>query len=198
MSTTSKFKEYIAPVVVLTLLCLAVTAALAFTYKIANPIIEENALQNAIKTRKELLPEADSFTEAQVDLLKTDDGKTSVTEVFRADNGSGTVMTIDTSSFGGPLTMMIGLDAGGAITGIKVTEHSDTPGVGTKDQYPAYLDQYYGLTELNSDNVKKETVLTADGQPFAYISGASVSGTAIHKGVGLALKQFAKTEGGEG
>ena len=99
-------------------------------------------------------------------------------------------MTAQTKSFGGTLTMMVGLDADGAITGVEVTDSSDTPGVGSKDTQPDYLAQYDGLTALTAQDVKKETVTTQDGSAFEYITGASVSGTAIHKGVYVALEQY--------
>ena len=198
MTGSSKAKEFLAPVVVLTAICLVVSAALAFTYKVANPIIVENTAAAARTARAELLPEADDFTDltASTELVETDGGKVSVTETYAADNGAGYVFTVVTASFGGKLTMMVGVDADGAVTGIKVTDHSDTPGVGTKDQDPDYLAQYTGLAALNSpDSVKKENSVTSSGEPFAYISGASVSGTAIHKGVAAALAQFAKMGG---
>ena len=112
----------------------------------------------------------------------------SVTEVYKANNDTGYVMTCMTKSFGGDLTMMVGLDAAGAVTGVKVTDHADTPGVGTKDQDPEYLAQYISKTALSGEDVKKE----AD---FNFITGASVSGTAIHKGVYAALAQYAELGG---
>ena len=196
--TRSKTREFIAPVIVLTAICLIVSAALAFTYKIANPIIEKNTAEAAAKARTELLPEADAFTDLSdtASLYVSDDGKVSVSEAYKADNGTGYVMTVVTSSFGGKLTMMVGINSDGAVTGVKVTDHADTPGVGTKDQEPSYLAQYTGLSALTSpDTVKKEQVVTQSGEPFAYISGASVSGTAIHKGVAAALAQYAQLGG---
>ena len=77
---------------------------------------------------------------------------------------------------------------GGAITGVKVTDHADTPGVGTKDQDPEYLAQYIEKTSLGAEDVKKES-------GFNFITGASVSGTAIHKGVYAALAQYAQIGG---
>ena len=97
-------------------------------------------------------------------------------------------MTCMTKSFGGDLTMMVGLDAAGAVTGVKVTDHADTPGVGTKDQDPEYLAQYISKTALSGEDVKKEA-------GFNFITGASVSGTAIHKGVYAALAQYAELGG---
>lgn len=187
----TNFKEYIYPVIILTAIAFVVTALLAITNHISAPIIVANAEKTANETRKEVLPDGDSFTEATLSKeITSDDGKATVTAVYTADNGAGLVTTVVTTSFGGDLTMMVGIDKDGAITGVKVTDHSDTPGVGTKDQDPDYLAQYVGLTALTSTDVKKETSTTQSGSQFQYISGASVSGGAIHEGVYVSLEAF--------
>ena len=183
-------------------ICLVVSLALAFTYKIANPIIIENQNAVAVAARKEVLPDADDFTQDETVTAETGaksaDGKASVQEVFAANNGTGYVMTVNTTSFGGELTMMVGLDAEGAVTGVKVTVHADTPGVGTKNMEPSYLSQYSGISELTSaSDVKKESAELASGGSFAFISGASVTGQAIHSGVDAALSQYAAMGGAQ-
>ena len=196
----NKSKEsFAAPVVVLSAICLVVSLALAFTYKVANPIIIRNNEAVAVAARQQILPAADAFTLVEdMEPAASTDGKAAVKEVYAADNGTGYVMTVETTSFGGALTMMVGVDADGALTGVKVTEHADTPGVGTKNMDNAYLAQYSGLTALTSpDNIKKETADLASGGTFAFISGASVSGQAIHSGVEAALSQFAAMGGAQ-
>lgn len=183
-------KEYVYPVVILVVISVVTTALLAITNFVSSPIIAANQAASADATRKELLAEADSFSLVEGDYLTSSDRSAKVTEIYEADNGVGMVLTVVTKSFGGDLTMMVGMDAEGAVTGVKVTDNSDTPGVGSKDMQPDYLAQYDGLTTLTSENVKKETSVTSDGTAFEYITGASVSGTAIHKGVYLALDQF--------
>ena len=87
------------------------------------------------------------------------------------------------------LRLVVGISSDGSISGVSVTSSSDTPGVGSKDADPDYLAQYKGLTSLKSENVK--------GGDVQYISGASVSGQAIHDGVYAALQAFASMGGGQ-
>ena len=54
----SKFKENILPVIVLVCICLVVTLALAGTYSVANPVIEENQQKAADEARMEVLPDS--------------------------------------------------------------------------------------------------------------------------------------------
>lgn len=184
----SAFKEFISPILVLVIICFAVTFLLAFTYGITKPIIDENTAKAASEARMELLKDADGFTEADAEPFVLEEGKVYVVDTYTADNGAGMVVTVKTNSYGGLLTAMVGIDKTGAVTGVKVTDHADTPGVGTKAQDPSHLDQYRGLTELLSDQVKMDASVNE-------VTGASVSSGAIHKAVYCALEQY-KAMGG--
>ena len=185
---TSAFKEYISPILVLVIICFVTTFLLAFTYGITAPIIADNTAKAASEARTELLPDGDNFSDAGADLFVLEEGKVYATEVYTADNGAGMVVTVKTNSYGGMLTAMVGIDKNGAVTGVKVTEHADTPGVGTKAHAAEHLSQYEGLTELGSDVVKSDPSVQ-------HVTGASVSSGAVHKAVYCALEQY-KAMGG--
>ena len=187
--TKDTYREYIYPVIILTVICVATTALLALTNFFSAPVIEFNQEQSAKETRMELLSSADDFTDVTGDAPALASGeKARVVSVFKADNGEGFVYTVKTTSFGGELTMMVGIAKDGKVTGVKVTEHADTPGVGTKNFDPDYLKGYAGRDSLAGENVKKE-------QGFDYITGASVTGSAIHDGVYVSLQQFKEAAG---
>ena len=188
-SKNSTFKEYVSPILVLVVICFVVTFLLAFVYGITKPIIDENTAKAASEARMELLPEADNFTDSGADLYVLEEGKVYAEDCYTADNGAGMVVTVKTNSYGGMLTAMVGIDKDGAITGVKVTEHGDTPGVGTKAHAEGHLSQYVGHTELGSDVIK------AHADDIVEVTGASVSSGAIHKAVYCALEQY-KAMGG--
>ena len=183
MKNNGTFNTYIKPIIVLVGICLVVSAALAATYGITNPIIEARAKADADAARQEILPAAESFTQYEGELWTSDDNKVSVKEVYVADNGSGMVITVQTTSFGGALVEMIGVGADGAITGVKISSHADTPGVGTNAMTEAHLGQYIGVAELTSTAAKSEPAID-------HVSGASVSSDGIHYGIYAALQQF--------
>ena len=181
----STFKEFISPILVLVIICFAVTFLLAFTYGITAPIIEKNTAAAASEARSSLLEAADGkFSDSGADLVEYEPGKVYAVACYTADNGSGMVVTVKSNSYGGLLTAMVGIDKDGAITGVKVTDHADTPGVGTKAHDAGHLSQYVGLTELGSDTIK------AHADSVVEVTGASVSSGAIHKAVYCALAQF--------
>ena len=180
----SNFEEFVKPILVLVAICFVVTFALAYIYGITEPIISENNAKAAAETRAVLLPESEGqFESADYDLYSDSANKIEVTEVYVAENKSGMVVTTKTNSYGGDLVAMIGIDKDGAITAVQVTEASDTPGVGSKAQLPAHLDQYKGQSELTDVQVKKDANINA-------VTGASVSSGAVHRCVYGALEQY--------
>ena len=107
MKNNAFFKENVVPALVLVIICLVVTAALAFTYGVASPIIAENEKATADAARAQVLAEGDGFTLYEGQLV---DG---VTECYTADNGAGIAVTSTYGSFGGTLTAMVGIDKDG-------------------------------------------------------------------------------------
>lgn len=184
MKKSNTFQDFVKPILVLVIICFVSTFAVSMTYGITNPIAEQLAKETADASRTELLPAAEGeFEEYTGDLYVLEDGKVYVSECYEATNGAGIVVTVESSSYGGLLTAMIGIDDTGAITNVSVIAHSDTPGVGTKAQTEEHLEQYAGLTELGSVDIKSDT--TVD-----YVTGASVSSAAVHKAVACALEQY--------
>ena len=180
----NKLNDFVKPILVLAIICFVVTFALAYAYGVTNPIIEARAKADADATRMELLSDADAFTPIDEGQLYQLDGKVFAKEAYTADNGSGMVVTVSSNSYGGAMVVMVGIDKEGAVTGVKVTSHADTAGVGTKAiDSEDHRGQYKGLTELDNIEVKKCTQVNA-------VSGASVSSGAIHKAVYCALEQF--------
>lgn len=184
------FQNFIAPVLVLVVICFVVTFALAMTYGITKPIIDKNNLKASNKAKAELLPEAEGeFENFDGKLTVIEKNKIFVTEASKAKNGAGAVVTVQSNSYGGLLTAMVGIDKDGAITKVKILNAADTPGVGTKVQEAGHLKQYNGLKDLGSENVK-------DGAAkVKYVSGASISSQAVHETAWCALKQYKEMGG---
>ncbi|MDD3350595.1 MAG: RnfABCDGE type electron transport complex subunit G [Eubacteriales bacterium] len=179
----SSKKELIAPSLVLFLICLVVTAALAGTYQLTQPIIENINAENANIARGEVLPSgADGFTKADSELIEN------VVDVYQANNGSGMTFTTVDKGFGGTITVMVGIDNAGAITGVKVTGHSETPGLGTKAMTVDYLSQYVGQTAITRTDEAEKTQIDA-------ITGATVSSNAIFRATNTALAQYEEIGG---
>lgn len=178
----NSFKENFSPIIVLVVICLVTTLALAGTYSVANPKIIENQKAAADEARVLVLPEGDSFTQYDGKLV---DG---VIDCYMADNGAGMTVTAGAGGYGGTVEVMIGIDPNGAITGVTVTNHSETPGLGTKAMTEEYLSQYNGVSEVAGDDIRKDSNIDA-------ISGATLTSDAVYVAVGAALDQFKECGG---
>lgn len=183
-SKDNNFHNFVAPILVLVIICFVVTFALAMTYGVTKPVIDKNTLAAANEARADIMPQAKGkFEEVKTKHLVLEKNKVFVDDVYKASNGAGCVITVESSSYGGLLTAMVGIDKDGAITKVKITNASDTPGVGTRAQEPGHLKQYNGLKKLGNEQIKSDPTVH-------YVSGASISSEAIHKAVFCALKQF--------
>ena len=178
----SSFKENIFPAVVLVCICLVVTLALAGTYSVANPKIVENQQKAADEARMRVLPEGDSFTAY--------DGKLTagVVDCYIADNKAGMAVTAQYKGFGGLVTVMIGINAEGKVTGVTVTNHAETPGLGTKAMTEEYLKQYLDIAEASGGHIN-------DDGNIDSVTGATITSNAVYCSVGQALAQFEECGG---
>ena len=168
----------------------------AFLLGLVNGVTKDKiAAIEAEKTRvamSAVVPEGSEFTDA---LELTDDvvaaakaqGGT-ITELYGVTNGgaeAGYVAKVSASGSQGTITMMVGIDANKAITGVSVVSHSETSGIGTKvvDNKPnaagtPVLDQFIGMSGAGSLVV---------GKTVTPISGATVSTKGITMGANAAL-----------
>lgn len=179
----NKWKDYISPIAVLMTICIVVTLALVGTYQVTKPVITAITKANADAARAEVLPSGkDGFQPLDCTML---DG---IVDVYTADNKSGVVITSKDKGFGGEIKVMVGIDTNGKIQGIKILEHSETPGLGTKAMTESHLSQYYGQSKITNTNEEGAANIDA-------ITGATISSNAIFRAVDKALLQFAELGG---
>ena len=176
----------------LTVIALVVAALLGLVNNITADKIAEIDAENTRIAMSAVVPEGSEFTDK---LEISDDvaaaaaaqgGK--LTELYGVKNAgadAGYVMKIAASGSQGTITMMVGVDANKAITGISVVSHSETSGIGTKvmGNEPnaagvPVLDQFIGMSGSGSLVV---------GKTVTAISGATVSTKGITMGANAAL-----------
>ncbi len=102
---------------------------------------------------------------------------------------TGYCVEVQAQGFGGVLTMMVGVDLNGEVTGAAVTDHRETSGVGTQAMTPGALSRYIG---------RSGTLRTSGPNAVDAVSGATATSKAITAGVNRALAIVANldTEGG--
>jgi len=133
------------PTIILFVICLVFTFALAFVNRMTAPIIAQGQITALNEVRSKVLPAAESFTE--IAGVKFPEG---VSEVYRADNGMGFVFRSAAKGFAGNVTFIVGVDMDGKITGIEMFEHDETPGLGSKVADRNFLQNWYGDADPSS------------------------------------------------
>ncbi len=158
---SSAKNDFVKPILVLTLICLFITAALAFTNQKTAPVIAETERAKAEAAQKEVLPDADSFKQMELAELPA-----SVKAVFKADNGAGYVFMLTAKGYGGEMSLICGMDADGLIKACKTLSQSETQGLGSKTTLPEFRDQFVGKDSSLSG---VETISGATISSKAYI-----------------------------
>lgn len=100
----------------------------------------------------------------------------------------GYCVEVEVQGFGGVITMVVGVDVNGEVTGVTVTSHSEHAGIGGQALEAAYLSEYVGL----SGTVRDQGSNSVDA-----ISGATDTCQAITAGVNKALYITSRLDAGE-
>lgn len=166
------FTEIIKPILVLTGICLVVSALLAYVNTVTSPVIAEAEQKAAQEAMAEVLPEASSF-----EMISIKDAPDRVNGAYRAENGAGYVFMLTTKGYGGDMKLICGIKSDGTIEACKTLSHSETSGLGSKTAEDPYKSQYCGKS---ADTLNKVDA----------ISGATISSTAYKSAVEDAFEAF--------
>ena len=181
----SKLKEILIPTVSLFLICAVVTALLGVTNSVTEPKIQKLQEELLTKTKQSVLSEADTFAEGkEYDGIMAFDG-------FKNDNKVGTAYRVTEKGYGGDITMMIGVGCDGKVTGVDFLSIGETAGLGMNADTPKFKEQFIGKIKNIAVNKNKPS-----GNEIAAITGATITSTAVTKGVNRVLELHEKIEGG--
>ena len=175
----------------------AACVMLAFVYNGTSKQIARRQQADLEGALKELFPDADSFE--PVTGIQSPDPSVQFESMYRADrNGrpAGAALRVTRAGYAGPVTMMVGVGANGVITGVKILEHSETPGLGANASSPSYfVDRASGTTFYGQFAGKNS------GDPFevkndvAAITASTVTSKAVAssvKAAGAAVAEWFK------
>ena len=97
----------------------------------------------------------------------------------------GYCVSVQSQGFGGPVTMTVGVDLNGVVTGVAIESHSETDRVGTEALTPEALARYVG---------RSGTIRTSGSNSVDAVSGATATSKAITAGVNRALNIVANLD----
>ena len=184
--TESTFKNMVLS---LSMISLVASACLGFVYEFTKGPIEISKLNKKVDAIKQVVPEFNNNPYNEMFRLPTGEGDS--LDIFPAKKDSilvgYAVNTYTNKGFSGNIIMIAGFKPDGTIINIKVLEHKETPGLGTKMTDPSFKDQFMEKNPAEfSLKVKK------DGGPVDAITAATISSRAFCDAVKRAYNTLQK------
>ena len=169
----------------------AACVMLAFVYAGTKDLIEVNQEKDLANALAEFFPGAGSPRE--ITGIQSPDPSVTIEkqyEVFQGEKTAGIALQVSRGSYGGPIKMLVGVSAGNIITGVKILEHKDTPGLVAKAAVPSYTGQFSGK---KADDPFEVTGINAD---VDAITAATITSRAVAGAVRAAGRAAAAYMGG--
>lgn len=174
-------KSVLVPTLALLIICLVATTLLAGTNMITKDKIAANAVETENASRSVVLPSAKTYGEVQ----NLDNGITYCVGTDVSDKTAGYVFTAGAKGYGGTVSVMVGLDTEGVITGIEILSHSETPGLGANAVKDDFKSRFTGKSgELTVNKTSN------DGQNIQAITAATITSKAVTEAVNMITEAF--------
>ncbi len=154
---------------ILAMYCIVGCVGLAFVYNSTSKTIAQRQEADLQAGLREVFPKATGFT--PTDMVKSANPKVIFNAAYTADGPSGPLgiaVKVQGPSYGGDTTLLVGVSSEGIITGVKVLENKDTPGLGAnaanatyyvdKATKTTFAGQFAGKKLTDAFEVKKDVI----------------------------------------
>lgn len=167
MSKSAAWESTTKPILVLTLSSLVVSLLLALVNSLTAPVIEANQKAVTLAAYVQVLPTVSDATELEE---ITDYTTAGVTGAVKAPDGSIAIQAGESGFDGGVVTVIVGFDTTGTVSGVWADASTQTAGIGSKVGETDYLSQFNGMNGTAN--------ITA-GVDFDGVTGATYSTNAL-------------------
>lgn len=191
-----KFKSIAISALVLGLFAAVGTALLAFVFDLTEDRIIEQQRRAVLRAVNQVMPNELYDNDPFVDQIVLTDvpelGGKGPFRVFRGrSNGQPVALAIETiapDGYSGNIAMMIGVSTNGEISGVRVTNHRETPGLGDRiDRNKSdWITSFDGLSLSNTN--ESAWAVTRDGGQFDQFTGATITPRAVVQAVHRTLQ----------
>lgn len=197
MNITDKRKDWLDTLWYQTVSLGAVTLAAAAALAIANaftaPVIETVRARDIALSLSQVLPASSFDNDILTDTIQVagPGGRPLKVHLARQQGHVAfVVFQMTGKGYAGPIDLMMGVDASGRISGVRVTRHSETPGLGDKieAQRHPWIHAFVGKTL--DDPTAERWAVRKDGGDFDQFAGATVTPRAVVAAVRQGLEIF--------
>ncbi len=175
-------RDILKPSFSLFLVCLVVTFFVALAYNITKNEIIKREVENLNLAMKEVLPEGTNFNEITSNFDKAY-GKIKVKGVYESE--AGIVFSLLSPGYGGDVTVIIGINNEGFVSGVRLGPNKETPSLGKNAEKPSFTKQFDNLSIDSSIADKVDA-----------ISGATITSNAVKNATQMACDRYKEYEGG--
>ncbi|MDR0444049.1 MAG: RnfABCDGE type electron transport complex subunit G [Treponema sp.] len=182
--------------IVLSLFAAAACVMLAFVYEFTKKDIELNTVKAENKIMESLFDD-DTVRFNPVSGIVSGDERVVIQKAWEAvKNGEtiGAVLQLSRAGYGGPVITMVGVSVNETITGVRIMDHKETPGLGANAASPKYfVNREKGITFYGQFEKKKVTDPFTINNDVEAITASTITSTAVSdsvKAAGLAAKAF--------
>lgn len=193
-----KGNSFIKDALILFAITIIAGLLLGFIYQLTKSPIENATIKAKEEAYKQVMASADTFTSDDTVNDKLTSAKlegTEIEEVVLAKKGEEqigyAISCIAKEGYGGNISLIIGVDMEGTITGLKVMDMNETAGLGANCKTDDYMNQFTGKKQPEQGEIElKKGDAEGDSQLNA-ISGATITSKAITKATNQTLKFIA-------
>ena len=202
--TTTDSPSRLRGAVILIVLAMLAAALLSAVDRFTAPRIADNIAAERLKGLRAVLPTDSYDNEPHLDIRMVQDvellGSDEPLPVYRARRGdrpvAAVLTAVATNGFSGHIHLLVAIDVTGMVTGVRVIEHRETPGLGDrieagKSDWMLGFRGLHSAVLLTSNTQPDEWALKRDGGSFDQITGATVTSRAVHNAVRNAVIYFA-------
>lgn len=184
-------KETIKLGLILLLITAVSGGVLAVSNSFTEPIIDGIRMKESFGAFYDIFPDADDFVDIDDNLLDeiTSDNEyvSEVYEVMEGEDLIGYGFKTVSGGFEGDITTIIGIDLEGIITGIRVTDHSETEGLGSRIEDEEFSGSFIDKV---TDEELVHSASPAEDNEVQTVSGATASTEGTLAGVNGAREVY--------
>jgi electron transport complex protein RnfG len=181
-------KEILRLCMVLTVIGAVCAAVMAFVDQKTKEPIQKSQSAEKMDAVKVVIPPSDN--DLMKDSIVFGGGTPDSMRFFRGMKegkivGAAFALTA-TGGYSGNIEILVGVDTAGAITGLEILKHAETPGLGSKIATPEFRGQFTGKSIKNP----AQWAVLKDGGTFKQITGATISSRAVTSAIARGLESL--------
>ena len=173
-----KIKDMLKLALTLAAFAAAVCVMLAFVYAGTMKKITDNQQAAMEEALHQIFPHADFEPVSDIQSVDAAVAIESGYAAFIDGEIAGLVLNVSRAGYGGPIKVLAGISSEGFITGVKIMEHSETPGLGSNAASPSYFVEK-GKTFYGQFTGKRTSDAFEVFDDVAAISASTITSRAI-------------------